>query len=178
MKSLKKLWWLIALRGLLAIIIGLCAIIWPGLTFIVFLLIAGVYILIEGIVSTILGLVSIGSNKHWLLMLIEGIFGLIIGWVLFTQPGFVAFSAELFIQIFAIWLVISGILRIALSVVVEKGAKKMFLMILSGILAVIVGAIIFTQPISGFVAFVWIIGFFAILTGILYIAFAMSLKEA
>ncbi len=141
-------------------------------------MIAGIYILIEGIVTTIVGLTSIGKNSHWWVLLLEGILGLVVGWILFTQPTFITLTTALFIQIFAIWIIISGVLRIILSIFVRKTVKNEFFMILSGILAIIVGIILFSQPITGLLALVWIMGFFAIFTGILFIAFAMKLKDS
>lgn len=178
MKNLKKMWWLIALRGLLGILVGLVAIIWPGLTFLVFILVAGIYILIEGIVNTIVGLCSIGKNNHWGVLLLEGLLGILVGWILFTQPSFITFTTGLFIQIVGIWLVLSGLLRILLSFFIMKTIKNEFFMILSGLLSLIVGGILFAQPVTGLVALIWIVGFFAIFTGILFIAFSMKLKES
>lgn len=175
MKSLKKIWWLIAVRGVFAIIIGLFALIWPGITFEVLILILGLYILIEGIVATLAGLTSIGS-KHWLLLFLEGIVGIVIGWILFAKPWDIILTLPLFIQIFGIWIILTGILRVIFSMGIRQSAKNEFFMILSGILSVVIGIILFTQPITGLLLLIWLFGFSAIFTGILFIAFAMKVK--
>lgn len=173
MSHIKSIWWLIALRGLLSIIIGMVALFWPGVTFVVFIVIVAIYILVEGIVNTISGLASIGK-KHWLLMLVEGLFGLFIAWVLLTQPGFITLTTGLFIQVLGIWFLVTGILRMVLAFVV----KDKFLMFLSGLLGLIVGIILFAQPLTGLLALIWFVGFFAILTGILLVAFAFQVKDS
>lgn len=176
MKSLKKIWWLIAVRGVFAILLGLLALIWPGLTFEVLILILGLYILVEGIVATLSGLTSIGS-KHWLLLLLEGLLGIVIGWILFAKPWELLIALPLFVQIFGIWIVATGILRIIFSFEVRKSMKDELFMILSGLISMLIGFILLTQPISGILLLIWIFGFSAIFTGILFIAFAMRLKN-
>lgn len=164
------------MRGVFAIIIGLFALIWPGITFEVFLLILGLYILIEGIVATLTGLTSIGS-KHWLLLFLEGIVGIVIGWILFAKPWDILFTLPLLIQIFGIWIILTGILRIIFSLGVRKAIKNEFFVVLSGLLSILVGFILFTQPAVGLLLLIWIFGFSAIFTGMLFIAFAMKLKN-
>lgn len=176
MKSLKKIWWLVAARGVFAILIGLFALIWPGITLDVLILILGLYILVEGIVATLSGLTSIGS-KHWLLLFLEGVLGIVIGWILFAKPWEIILTLPVFVQIFGIWIIASGLLRVVLAFDIRRSMKNELFMILSGVIAVTIGFILFTQPISGLLLLVWIFGFSAIFTGILLVAFAMKVKN-
>jgi uncharacterized membrane protein HdeD (DUF308 family) len=176
MKKLASIWWLIALRGVFGILIGLAALVWPGLTLEFFILVFGAYILIEGIINTLTGLVSIDKNKHWYFLLLEGILGIIVGWFLFANPLTVILSLSLFVQIFGIWMVITGVLRIFLSIMVRKEVKNEVFLLLGALLSIVIGIFLLYQPVAGLVVSLWVFGFYAILIGILAIAFAMNLR--
>lgn len=178
MKSLKKYWWLLALRGVLGIIVGILAIVWPGITLGIFLLFLAVYLLIEGVVLVLSGLVSIGKDWHWLALLLEGALALVVGWIIISTPGSAVLTLAILVQILALWLILGGILRVILAIAVRKKVKNELFLIGSGILAALVGFWIFAQPGIGILALIWLFGFSAIVMGIFYIAFGMRLKEA
>lgn len=178
MKTLKTYWWLLALRGLFGILVGILAIAWPGITLEVFIIFLAAYLLVEGALTVLSGLVSMSKGLHWVLLLVEGAAALFAGWVVIATPGIAVFTLTLFIQILAIWLMIGGALRIALALKVRAKIKNEFFMMLSGILSLVVGLWIFVQPGIGIMTLIWLFGFSAIFTGIFFIAFSMLLKES
>ena len=60
--SLTRNWWLIALRGTLAVIFGAAAFVWPGITFEVLVLLFGAYALVDGALVLTYGLVAAGTQ--------------------------------------------------------------------------------------------------------------------
>jgi len=177
LKALKKYWWLIALRGVLGIIVGIFAIVWPGISLAVFLLLLAVYLLVEGVLLVLSGLFSMGKDWHWLALLLEGALALVVGWIIISNPGSAVLTLAFLVQILALWLILGGVLRVVLAIAVRKKIKNEFFLIGSGILSVLVGFWIFSQPGIGLLALIWLFGFSAIVMGIFYTAFGMRLKE-
>jgi uncharacterized membrane protein HdeD (DUF308 family) len=69
---------MLLLRGVIAIIFGILAIVWPHLTLFALVIIFGAYALVDGLVAMLTGL----QNRHsstWLLLAIEGGLGVVAG---------------------------------------------------------------------------------------------------
>jgi uncharacterized membrane protein HdeD (DUF308 family) len=49
-------WWLMAIRGLLAVLFGLAALVWPRLTLFVLVILFGAYALVDGVMAVIVSL--------------------------------------------------------------------------------------------------------------------------
>jgi hypothetical protein len=78
LSMLARNWWVLALRGVLAIIFGVLAIVWPGLTLLVLIALFGAYALVDGIFAVIAGIASYGQNERWWAVLLEGIGGILL----------------------------------------------------------------------------------------------------
>ena len=85
--ALAKCWWLLLLRGIAAVLFGLLAFIWPGLTLVTLVLLYGAFALVDGVISLIAAFT--GSAKPvptwWLVMV--GLLGLAAGIVTFAWPA-------------------------------------------------------------------------------------------
>ena len=167
------MWWLLALRGLFAILFGIVILAWPALTIEILVIIYGVFALVGGILSMIIGLFSIGKNSNWWLMFLEGVLGFIVGGIVLKWP---AMSLLLLIIIIALWAIISGIAQIITAFFVRQQIKNEWLMALSGLISLLFGLLLFSWPISGIIVLSWLIGFYALLLGIFLIVFGFQIK--
>jgi uncharacterized membrane protein HdeD (DUF308 family) len=70
--DLARNWWLVVLRGVLAILFGLTAFVWPGITWVVLVLIFGVYTLVDGLVAVGTGLSRTKDSSRWWAFIVEG----------------------------------------------------------------------------------------------------------
>ncbi|MGN6697209.1 MAG: HdeD family acid-resistance protein [Thermomicrobiales bacterium] len=170
---LSRHWWLLALRGVIAIIFGICALIWPGLTLTVLVLLFGAYALVDGIFAVIAGIRAVGRAANWWVLLLEGILGIIFGLLTFAWPGITALVLLVFI---AVWAVLTGIMEIVTAIQLRREIQGEWLLALSGVLSIIWGIILFVRPGAGALAIAWLIGVFAILFGISLIALAYRLR--
>ena len=171
--TLARHWWMLALRGVIAIIFGICALIWPSLTLTVLVLLFGAYALVDGIFAVIAGIRAAGRAANWWVLLLEGILGIIFGLLTFAWPGITALVLLVFI---AVWAVLTGIMEIVAAIQLRREIQGEWLLALSGALSVIWGIILFVFPGAGAVAIAWLIGVFAILFGISLIALAFRLR--
>ena len=65
LSAITQNWWLVALRGALAVIFGVAAFVWPGLTFEVLVLLFGAYAFVDGAVVLGFGLMAAGEGRRW-----------------------------------------------------------------------------------------------------------------
>jgi uncharacterized membrane protein HdeD (DUF308 family) len=76
----------LALRGLVAILFGLAALLWPGLILAVLIVLFGAYALVDGILAVI---VAFRSSRHGVrrpLLFIEGLIGILFGVLALLWP--------------------------------------------------------------------------------------------
>lgn len=160
---LTRNWWVLIVRGLLAIAFGVVAFSRPGMTLAALVLFFGAYAFADGIIAIVL---AIGGwerrNDRWLLLL-EGIVGLVIGFITFRAPGVTALSLLLYI---AAWSLAIGVLRIAAAIRLRREIDGEFWLALSGIASILFAIILLWNPVAGALAFLWVIASYAILFGL------------
>src|SRR5712692_3815154 len=86
--ELPRHWWVVALRGLAAIVFGILAFIWPGVTLSVLVLLFGAYAIVDGVLALYTAVRSDGK-QIWA-PLLEGVVGIAAGLVAFFLPGLTA----------------------------------------------------------------------------------------
>jgi len=171
----KSNWWVLTLRGVLAILFGIACVFWPGLSLITFVYLFGVYILISGLVMLYQGIIAISRHKAWVLTLILGVLQIAVGVYLLRHPN-VSFTALILLVAFSF--IFIGVLEIVAVLSDDRAtAITKTLLIISGALAIVAGIFMLYQPAAGGVAFVWIIGLYALLSGPLWIALSVDIKN-
>jgi uncharacterized membrane protein HdeD (DUF308 family) len=171
--TLSRYWWVLALRGALAIIFGILAVLWPGLTLITLVLFFGAYAFVDGIFAVIAGITSRERDQRWWAAVLEGIAGIIFGVLTFVWPGMTALVLLYFI---AAWALVTGILEIVAAVRLRQVIDNEWMMILGGIVSIILGGLLFLFPGAGALGLTWMIGIYAIVFGILFIVLAFRLR--
>jgi uncharacterized membrane protein HdeD (DUF308 family) len=175
LRALADNWWLLLLRGIAAIAFGALAFMWPGITLLTLIFLWGAYAIADGVLAlwaAISGQTGQMGSRLWLAVV--GIAGLIAGLLAFVWPGITALVLLMFI---AGWAIAIGALQIWGAIELRKEIEGEWLLILSGLLSVAFGVVLFAWPGAGALAVVWLIGWYAILAGCLYIALAFRLKK-
>jgi uncharacterized membrane protein HdeD (DUF308 family) len=173
LEMLARNWWVLALRGLAAIIFGILALIWPELTILSLILVFGAYVLIDGIFAVITGIRSYGENRRWWASLLEGIAGIIVGILAFVWPDVTGLVLLYFI---AAWAIVTGIFEIVAAIQLRRAITGEWLMILGGILSIVFGIVLVLFPEAGALGLIWVIGGYAIVFGLLFIFLAFRLR--
>lgn len=171
---LARNWWVLALRGVFAILFGILALIWPGLTLLVLITLFGAYALLDGILAVIAGIITYGRNKRWWAVLLEGVAGILLGLLTFVWPGVTALVLVYFI---AVWALITGILEIVAAIRLRKEIMGEWVMVLSGSVSILFGLFLIVAPDAGALSLTWIIGAYALTFGILLIILAFRLRK-
>jgi uncharacterized membrane protein HdeD (DUF308 family) len=172
--ALAENWWLLLLRGVAAIIFGLLAIFWPGVTLLTLIFLWGAYAFVDGVFSlwaAISGRVAI-TPRWWLAVV--GVAGIVAGLMAFAWPGLTAGILLLFI---AVWAIVSGVFEIWGAIQLRKEIEGEWWLILAGLLSIAFGVILIAQPGVGALAVVWLIAWYAILLGCTMIGLAFRLRK-
>lgn len=173
-KTEDELWWLMLLQGIIAIFFGIVAIFWPGLTLRTLVYLFSAFILAWGIVEVIHGFLSIKRRETWWLTLLFGLVGLGAGIYLVRHP-LVSFTA--LILIIGLVLIGRGLLDMIAAFLEKRGTPHRVLSIITGAAALIAGVVLLFQPEAAGVAFVWVLGLYALVFGALTTALAIESRE-
>jgi len=174
MMSLSQNWWMMILRGVLAIMFGVAAFVWPGLTWFSLVILFGAYALVDGVIALAAGLQNAGDSPRWWVFLLEGIIGIGAGITAFLWPGLTAY---VLLMVIASWAIITGILEIAAAIRLRREITNEWALAFGGLLSVGLGVLLFMRPVLGGLALVWTIGAYALLFGVLLIALGFRLRS-
>src|SRR5262249_6811950 len=166
-------WWALAIRGVFAIVFAIIAFIWPCITAAALVLLCGAYALVDGIFSLVAALRAARHHGPSGALVLEGILDLIIAAIVFFWPVEALVAIIYFI---AIWAVITGIALITAGIAMIR-INGEWLLVLSGIISILLGIILFVQPGAGVIALSWWLGIYALLFGISLIGAAFRMRH-
>jgi uncharacterized membrane protein HdeD (DUF308 family) len=113
------------------------------------------------------------AGPRWWLGL-SGVVSILAGVVTFYYTGETTLVLLMFI---AVWAIVIGALQIWGAIGLRKVLQHEWLLILNGVLSIAFGVILMVQPGAGVLAVAWMIAWYAILFGCLYIALAFRLRQ-
>ena len=167
-------WWALALRGAIAILFGLAALLRPGIALEALILLFGAYALVDGVFAVV-GVFggTRGGTPRWLLF-IEGIASILVGLIAFVLPGL---TAILFLYLIAIWAIITGVSEIGMAIRLRRDIRGEWALIVGGAFSVLFGVILAViGPIAGLLSLIWLIGIYAAAFGILMLITAFQVR--
>lgn len=171
MEKLGRFWWVTLIRGLAALALGVLMLVTPALfTIITLVWFFGAYILLDGILSIIYSFTHPDKQRWW--VFIEGVLGIIIAVMVFAWPGMTAVFMLYFI---AFWALMTGIMGIIFSIGNWKKFAGKVWMLIAGILSVIFGALMISNPAAGALAVISLIAMYLLLFGLALIIFSIWL---
>ncbi len=170
-RAMSQYWWAVALRGVLAVVIGLLFLFSPGESALSLVFVFGAFALIDGILA-IISSFRVGGDSRWPLI-IEGVVGIVAGIVAFALPGLTLLTA---IYLIGAWAVVTGIFEIISAFRVRDEIDNEWWLIIGGIASVIFGILIMANPIIGLGTIALLIGIYAIIFGVALIFFSFRLK--
>jgi uncharacterized membrane protein HdeD (DUF308 family) len=159
---LSRSWWVLLLRGLVAIAFGVVGWLQPGISLAALLLLFGAYSLADGVLHVWSAVAGRHEHEHWWVMLLGGLVGIGVGVVTFVAPGVTALALVLYI---AIWAIATGVLGIATAIRLRKEIEGEWLLILAGAVTVAFGVMLMVQPGAGALSLLWPIATYAVFFG-------------
>ena len=173
-RSLSQNWWLVLLRGVFAILFGILAFIWPGITWLTLILLFGVYAIVDGVVAIWTGISRTKETPRWWVFLVEGLIDIVAGIVALIWPGL---TSLVLIYMIASWAVITGILEIVAAIRLRNEISNEWLLGLGGLVSIVLGVLLFLRPVAGGLAIIWTIGAYALIFGVLLVILSFRLRN-
>jgi uncharacterized membrane protein HdeD (DUF308 family) len=168
-------WWTFVLRGVLAVLFGILALILPGMALLTLVFLFGFYALADGVISIVAAFRRTDTRQQpWWALLIGGVISIIAGLLAFFIPGITALAL---LYIIAAWALVTGVIEIIASVRLRKQIEGEWLLALTGVLSIIFGVLLAVFPGSGALALVLFIGAYAIVIGVLLIVLGFKLRK-
>ena len=167
--------WMLIWRGAFAILFGVLAIAWPGLTLILLLAMFAAYTLVGGFSSVAAAFVRRHSDRQWWLLLLLGSVSVGAGVYTLVYP---ALTALVLVLIMGVNAVLTGALDIALAIRLRRVLRTRWPLVLSGIVSLLFGALVLAAPGPGAMAMVWLISLHALLTGVLLLSLGLRTRGA
>ena len=173
-RTLAHIWRAMALRGAVAIAFAFLILIWPSIGLTALIALFGAFALVSGL-ATIVGAFGVPtpSNRR-VLLVIEGLLGVAVGVVVFFWPGL---SALGLLYAIAAWAIAIGIFEIALSLSLPISGRRSLLLVLSGLLSIAFGVIMFAKPGAGAIALLALVAAFALVSGVMHVVLALELRR-
>lgn len=173
LELLSRHWWTLVLRGVAAIVFGLLAWFWPGLTLAVLVMFFGAYALVDGVIAVYSALSKKStSESRWLTGLL-GALGILIGLIALWMPAAAALALLLYI---AAWSLATGVLQIIAAIRLRKEIKGEFWLALAGALSIVFAVLILIAPGAGALAIIWLISAYALVYGVSLVILGFKLK--
>ena len=170
--ALHRSWWLLLLRGIIAVAFGVATFVWPQISLLSLILVYGVYAVADGVLALIAAIRGGGIAPRWWLAL-GGVVSILAGGLAFAWPGL---TALVLVYLIGFWSIMRGIIEIVGAIRLRKEIANEWTLIAAGVLSVIFGLILVFAPGAGAMGLLWLIAAWAVLFGLLLIWVAFKVR--
>ncbi|MBS5905060.1 MAG: HdeD family acid-resistance protein [Acetobacteraceae bacterium] len=183
LSTLPQNWWAFVLRGVLALVLALLAFLMPGESLLALTLVFGAFAFADGVFGLIAAIRNIRKGDRWVWLMFSGILGIATGAVVVVSPFLATLVLATFLWVsIAFWSVSSGVTEILAAIRLRKEIKGEIWLILSGIISVALGVavtwMLLTRPLESFLALGWLLGFYTAFFGAMMILLGLRLRRA
>ena len=170
--ALARNWWAVVARGVFAILLGLAAFLLPNVTLGVLVLLFAIYMLADGVFAIVAGVRAAAHHERWGLLILEGVVNLGAGMAAVLLPGL---TVLLLVTVLGVWAVLSGVTMLVSAFRLHSGHGR-GLLLLSGLVSLVWGALLWFSPIAGALVLMWWLGGYALAFGVLLLVLGLRLR--
>jgi len=175
LETMVKRWWLISLRGLVALVLGIVLLVLDPLAAAeLLILFFGIYALVDGIFALVVGIINRPPHRDRGWLIAEGIIGILAGIAILLAP---MLAGIIIIYFIAFWALLTGILEMIFSIAEWKYIPGAWMILVTGIISVLLGGLILANVVAGAVLLVIIVAVYLVLFGLLLMLLGFSLKN-
>ncbi len=176
-------WGWFLLRGILALALGIGAILFPWSALFAFTLLFAAYAFADGLASLVSGIPGSKEHKGWGALVFRGVLGILVGVLFLIMPIVATVTyAYLTLAVVAGWSIIAGLFEIAAAIRLRKEIEGEWLLSLSGLISALFGlgilVLVMPVPAATMISAAWLIAIFAFASGIVLVAQAFRLKRS
>lgn len=173
METLARNWWALVIRGVAGVIFGILTFLMPAVTLAVLVLLFGAYAIVDGVFNIVAAFMGRTGRSWWHLGL-EGVVSVAAGVITLAMPGL---TALVLLWIIAGWAIVTGVLEIVAAIRLREHIANEWWLVLSGVVSVIFGVVLFVAPVAGALAMTLWIGAYAVIFGAALIALGLRLRR-
>jgi len=170
---LGRAWWMLILRGTVALLFGMLALFWPGLTLLLLITLFSAYAIAGGIVTIVAAIRYRSTYGTWWVLLLLGICSVAAGVIAALVPGL---TTLVLIAVIGANAIITGVLDLIAATRLHRRLRNAWMLVLTGVLAVLFGIFVLVFPGAGALTLVWLIGVYALFTGALLFVLGITAR--
>jgi uncharacterized membrane protein HdeD (DUF308 family) len=172
--ELVRHWWIVAARGAVSIVFGIAAFLAPGETLVWLISLFGLFALADGLFT-----MGAGLAVGWLTLFLEGFVGAAVGLVTLFAPA--SFTEYWLVVNIGVYAVVTGAIELAGARALNTRARGSMvvgdrLLGLNGLVSLLFGIVLLFETTIGSGLLMMLLGAFALISGILLLAFAINVK--
>ena len=157
-------WWILLVRGILAVLFGIFALSNTTATVIVLFWIFILYAVADGVFTIVMAILHRHDSNKWWGGLVYGVLSILFGLIALIWPEI---TALVVLYIIAARAIIGGFFELGLALKVGRDVKGEWILVVTSILSIAFGVWMFVQPLIGGRALMWVIGLYALAIGIM-----------
>jgi uncharacterized membrane protein HdeD (DUF308 family) len=180
---LSRNWGWFVVRGILALVLGAAAVLFPVSALFAFAMVFAAYAGADGLLSTIAGVRGARrKEERWWALVLRGIVGMAVAVLFVLMPFAATVSYALAtLGILSAWAIITGVLELAAAIRLRKAIEGEWLLALSGVLSILLGlavpvALVVT-PLATILSVAWVIAGYAVIAGFVLVGLGLRLRR-
>ena len=166
-------WWLFLVRGLLALAVGVIAIVDPGATLAAIILLLGAFFIVDGVFAVVKAFRVMRSDTSWWLLLLSGVIGIVAGVAVFMWPGLTALTLGYLV---GFWAIVTGIFEVMVAISLRRVIRGEWLYVVFGVISIAFGVYVSLVPGLGLTYLTLLIAIYGFAAGFALIAVAFRLR--
>ncbi|MBD3744591.1 MAG: DUF308 domain-containing protein [Sphingopyxis terrae] len=167
-----SLWWAMALRGAGAVVLGSLALLWPDITLIVLVFLFAAYCVVDAVFSIILAVRGARRHDRWWWPALHALVALAAAAAAVLYPGI---TLIVFVAMLIAWALFTGVFSVAAAFRLDRAHGRWWY-VASGVVSLILAALLIALPGMGLLTLTWMIAFQALLAGSLLLGLAFRLR--
>lgn len=179
---IRRNWGWFVFRGVLALILGVLAMLFPVNALFSFTLVFAIFAAADGIVSLVAGIQgATHKEQQWWALILRGVIGIAAAVLFAIMPEVATLSYALVtLTLLVVWSILTGALEIAAAIGLREEMKGEWLLGLSGLLSILLGAwvwaMMWTYPLASILSVAGVIAVWAMIAGAALIALGLRLR--
>lgn len=160
-------------RGIVSVLFGIIALVWPGLTLVSLGLLLSIWLLVVGATGLVSSVLNRHETQNWVFTMLLSLLQLGVGAYLVQRPGI---SVATVVALVAITLIAEGVIELVVAFIDSESDNRV-MAVIGGLLGILAGVVIWRYPVSGGLAFVWVLGLYSLVIGSFTIAAGAELNK-
>jgi uncharacterized membrane protein HdeD (DUF308 family) len=174
LQMLRRWSWVPIVQGLASVLFGVACFTATTSALAVLVAFFGIYAFVTGILAVYGALTLASEHQKWFGLLSEGILSIAAGIIAFRSPGL---TAQALLYVVAAWAILRGILQISTAYALRRLLPGEWATAMSGVLSIALGYLLIAYPQQGLLAWVWVIGLYALFYGVLMVILGVRLRN-